>query len=226
MTSAARDDATHYLYTFPQAIAPDAGGSLSLQWPKGVKPFDTRPGPEPNGGLIQVMARPGALTSKECDRVVALGESVPAEPGAVVRGPADYRVSHIGWLVPGPETEWLYHRLAALFEEANRTYKVDIRGFVDALQYTRYGADQHFDWHLDLGPGSTSTRKLSLTIQLSDPEEYGDGNLEFVGRPIGPEARRRGTAVIFPSFIGHRVAPVTAGVRRSLVAWAYGPAYR
>ena len=226
MTSAARDDATHYLYTFPEAVGKDAHGALSLRWPKGTKPFDASPGPEPNAGLTFVTARPRALTAAECDRVRALGESVPPQAGAIVKGPSDYRVSHIGWLAPGPETEWLYHRMAALFAEANRSYRVEIRGLVDALQYTVYGAEQHFDWHLDLGPGSTSARKLSLTIQLSDPGDYTGGELEFVGRPVGPESRERGTAVIFPSFLGHRVSPVTGGIRRSLVAWAYGPAFR
>ncbi len=226
MTSAARDDATHYLYTFPEAAVPDERGALALRWPKGTKPFEPRPGPELNPGLSVVTARAAAFTDAECDRVVALGESVPPQAGAVEDGPSDYRVSHIGWIAPGPQTEWLYHRLAILFAEANRGYQLDIRGFVDALQYTLYGADQHFDWHLDLGPGSTSARKLSMSIQLSAPGDYTGGELEFVGRPLGPEARQRGTAVIFPSFLGHRVSPVTGGMRRSLVAWAYGPAFR
>lgn len=226
MTSAAPDDATHYLYAFPSKITEDAHGAIALRWPKDTKPFERMPGPEQNNGLTVVQARSGALTPKECDRVVALGESVETQAGSVERGPVDYRMSHIAWLAPGPATEWLYHRLAILFTEANRTYRLELRGFVDALQYTQYGPGQHFDWHLDLGPGSTSARKLSLSIQLSEPDDYGDGQLEFVGRPVGPEARQRGTAVIFPSYLGHRVSPVTSGTRRSLVAWAYGPAFR
>jgi PKHD-type hydroxylase len=226
MTSAAADNAAHYLYTFPTEVATGEDGALALRWPKNIKPFDLVPGPEQNGGLTVVQARPDALTPKECDRVVALGESAPSQTAGVERGPVEYRVSRIAWLVPGPETQWLYHRLAVLFAEANRTYRLDIRGFVDAVQYTLYGAGEHFEWHLDLGPGSTSSRKISLSIQLSDDDEYAGGQLEFVSREVGPEARQRGTAVIFPSYLGHRVSPVTSGVRRSLVAWAYGPAFR
>jgi len=226
MTSAAPDDATHYLYTFPSEVAKDERGALALRWPKHIKPFELAQGPELNTGLAVIQARPGALTPQECDRVVALGDAAPAQAGQVERGPVEYRVSRIAWLAPGAETEWLYHRMAILFAEANRNYRLDIRGLVDAMQYTLYGAGQHFDWHLDLGPGSTSARKLSLTIQLSEPDEYEGGELEFVGREIGPESRQRGTAVIFPSYFAHRVSPVTSGMRRSLVVWAYGPAFR
>lgn len=226
MTSAARDDATSYLYLFPSLVGVDKRGALSLQWPKGEGPFTSAPAPVPNGALATVQARPDALSAEECDRVIALGEAAHAEAGGVEDGPSHYRVSRIAWLAPNPDTEWLFHRLAALFAEVNRHYGLELVGFVDALQYTVYGEDQHFDWHLDLGPGSTSARKLSMSIQLSDPDEYEGGALEFVSMPLRAEASRRGTAIIFPSFLGHRVTPVTRGIRRSLVGWAYGPTFR
>ena len=226
MTSAARDDAKSYLYTFPSVVVTDERGALSMQWPKGQGPFAAMHAPAPNGALATVQARPGALSPQECDQVVALGETIPSQSGGVEDGPSDYRVSRITWLAPDPSTEWLFHRLAALFHEANRHYGFELVGFVDALQYTVYGAEEHFDWHLDLGPGSTSARKLSMSIQLSEPGEYDGGALEFVSMPPHGEAMRRGTAIIFPSFLGHRVTPVTRGVRRSLVAWAYGPTFR
>jgi len=226
MTSAAPDNASHYLYTFPSEVSADEHGAVALRWPVNAKPFERIPGPEQNTALAVVQARPDALTAEECDRVVALGESVPVQAGGVERGPGNYRMSHIAWLAPGPDTEWLYHRVAILFAEANRAYRFDIRGLVDAMQYTMYGAGQHFEWHLDLGPGSTSGRKLSMSIQLSEPDDYAGGQLEFVGRTVGPEARKRGTAVIFPAYLGHRVSPVDSGLRRSLVAWAYGPVFR
>lgn len=226
MTSAARDDAKSYLYTFPSVVGTDERGALSMQWPQGQGPFTTLAAPTPNGALATVQARPGALTQQECDRVVALGEAMGPESGDVEDGPSHYRVSRITWLAPGAETEWLFHRLAALFYEANRYYGLELAGFVDALQYTVYGAEEHFDWHLDLGPGSTSARKLSMSIQLSGPGDYDGGALEFISMPLHSEALRRGTAIVFPSFLAHRVTPVTRGVRRSLVAWAYGPTFR
>jgi len=94
------------------------------------------------------------------------------------------------------------------------------------LQYTVYGPEQHFDWHMDLGPGATSTRKLSMTIQLSGNDDYTGGALEFVNAPAMHEARAMGAATFFPSYLAHRVTPVETGTRRSLVAWACGPAFR
>lgn len=226
MTSAARDDATQYLYTFPSAVSVDAGGGISMQWPKGGGPFASATAPMPNAALATVQARQGALSREECDSVIALGEAAHEEAGGVEDGPSHYRVSRIAWLTPTPATEWLFHRLAALFYEVNRHYGLELAGFVDALQYTVYGADQHFDWHVDLGPGSTSARKLSMSVQLSDPDEYAGGALEFINVSTHPEAVRHGTAIIFPSYLAHRVTPVTRGVRRSLVAWAYGPTFR
>jgi PKHD-type hydroxylase len=72
-------------------------------------------------------------------------------------------------------------------------------------------------------------RKLSMTIQLSEPNEYEGGEFE-----IDPEfgvldqavIKQRGTVLVFPSFLRHRVAPVTSGIRRSLVCWAEGPKFR
>jgi PKHD-type hydroxylase len=168
----------------------------------------------------------GALSPGECAQVVAWGEGLPRNQGRVELGPDAYRVSHIAWIEPRPENHWLFHRLAVLFAQANRHYGLELTGFVEALQYTRYGQDQHFDWHLDLGLGQTSARKLSLSLQLSGPAEYAGGDLEFVSLSPGAEARNLGTAIFFPSFLAHRVSPVTRGVRRSLVAWGYGPAFR
>lgn len=226
MTSAARDDATQYLYMFPSAVGVGSGGEISLQWPKGEGPLAGAPAPLPNAALATVQARHGALSRAECDRIIALGESGQEEAGDVENGPGDYRVSRIAWLTPSSDAVWLFHRLAALFYEMNRHYGLDLVGFVDALQYTVYGADQHFDWHVDLGPGSTSARKLSMSIQLSDSSDYEGGALEFINVPTHPEAVQCGTAIVFPSFLAHRVTPVTRGVRRSLVAWAYGPTFR
>ncbi len=226
MTCAARDDATQYLYTFPTVVGSDPSGGVSLQWPKDRGPFASAPAPAPNAALATVQARQGALSREECDRIIALGEAAHDEAGGVERGPSHYRVSRIAWLTPNPATEWLFHRLAGLFHEVNRHYGIELVGFVDALQYTVYGEDQHFEWHIDLGPGSTSARKLSMSIQLSDPGEYEGGALEFINVATHPESVRHGTAIFFPSFLAHRVTPVTRGLRRSLVGWAYGPTFR
>lgn len=76
-------------------------------------------------------------------------------------------------------------------------------------------------------------RKLSVTISLSDPKEYDDGNLKFDLGPHRPdryhtceEIRPRGSIIVFPSHIQHQVTPVTRGTRYSLVAWNLGKPFR
>jgi PKHD-type hydroxylase len=134
-----------------------------------------------------------------------------------------YRVSHIAWPEPNSATAWNYHKVGARFARASRHYGFDLIGLADALQYTVYGLGQHFNWHMDLGPAITSTRKLSMTIQLSAPDEYTGVELQFLN---ASPVVAMGTAICFPSFMAHRVAPGVTGTRRSLVAWANGPAFR
>lgn len=98
------------------------------------------------------------------------------------------------------------------------------------MQVAWYGADSagHFDWHADIGDGPLARRrKLTIVAQLSDPADYDGGALELnpAGRPV--EAPRGfGDAVLFPSFVLHRVAPVTRGARYSLTLWAHGAPFR
>jgi PKHD-type hydroxylase len=72
-----------------------------------------------------------------------------------------------------------------------------------------------------------SCNQMSVTIQLSDPSDYEGGDMEFLcGPEIVTAAKPIGTAIVFPSYIMHRVTPVTRGLRRSVVAWVSGPPYR
>lgn len=215
-----------YLYLFPSAIGNDANGALTLQWPDAGGAFgQTRP-LATNDSLPTIQWHPGALSPDECRAVTEMGERLPRTDGRVELGPETYRVSHIAWVEPQPENHWLYHRLAVLFAQANRHFGFELTGFVDAIQYTVYGEEQHFDWHLDIGSDQTSARKLSMSIQLSDPGSYTGGELELISIGTGVESRQHGSATFFPSYLAHRVKPVTSGVRRSLIAWAYGPAFR
>lgn len=119
--------------------------------------------------------------------------------------------------------------------EANELWQFDLSGGLGTLSYIRYQEGGHFTWHVDAltyeTPGVSTAehpveRKLSVTVNLSDPDDYDGGELEFMdalGRQIKvPEARERGSVVVFPSTVGHRVTPVTRGERHVLVAWMFG----
>jgi len=124
--------------------------------------------------------------------------------------------------------QWIYSKLADLaIMTNNERYGFDLLGFHQELQLTRYGKGDFFDWHLDFGAGEISARKLSMTIQLSDSGEYEGGDLQFMlNKKVVNAPREKGTIIIFPSFIMHRVSEITSGVRQSIVGWVSGPPYR
>lgn len=169
----------------------------------------------------------------ELDAIVALGEGRPQEKAKVglEYGELEHvnRISRVCWLEEDDETAWLHQRIWSLVTAINNgTYSFDISGFSDKLQYAVYHSSErgHFDWHIDQGPKG-AYRKISLTLQLSHPSEYEGGDLVFnTGQKIEAAPRERGFLVAFPSYTQHRVMPVTAGVRRSLVIWVTGPKFR
>lgn len=138
------------------------------------------------------------------------------------------RKSSVMFIENTPENDWIYSRLASLaIQTNNERYWFDLLGFHQELQLTRYSKGDFFEWHLDFGAGGISARKLSMTIQLSDPDEYEGGDLQFmINDKIVTAPREKGTIIIFPSFIIHRVTPITRGTRQSIVGWVSGPPFR
>jgi len=216
------------VYRFP-TIRSGADGGAVLAWDDGQKAFDEMLELDTSPAVHMIRGARGAFTVEECRRIRELGEAQTRAGARVEGGDAwrTYRVGEIAWLPPQADTHWLYHRLAVLFNDVNRHYEFELLGLLDAPQYTVYGREQHFDWHIDIGPDAASLRKLSLSVQLSDGADYGGGELEFPLAGVTVEGQREiGPAIIFPSFLAHRVSPVTSGIRRSLVAWACGPTFR
>jgi len=171
------------------------------------------------------------LSDAVCDRIISLGESKESKPGTVmapssVQVDASVRDTEVTWLRPD-DCSWLYDIVWKAVSK--NIWDYDIRGFGDNLQYTVYRGDgNHFyDWHHDIGTESNH-RKISFTLALSNSDEYAGGDFGMQG-PEGPlpvPPLEKGAALMFPSFMRHRVAPVTEGVRRSLVAWIAGPKFR
>ncbi len=220
----------HLLYQFPNRIDILPSGATTLDW-GGRNPFDQESRLVTNPALAFPRVLPNAFTSEECQQVIALAESLNSQAATVEeRGDVssrDYRIGSIAWIEPDPPAQWLFHRLGVLFKSVNAaSYGFELAGFAEALQYTVYSPGQYFNWHADIGPGTTSLRKLSLTIQLSSSTDYEGGDLQFHGATDMPIARELGCATFFPAYLAHQVAPITSGRRRSLVAWAYGPAFR
>lgn len=172
-----------------------------------------------------------AFPPAELDAITALGDAALAETARLAAGARDsaVRVTQVAWLEPGGQTRPLYDKLAAIVQTLNsRNYRFDITG-LETLQYTVYHGEEggHYDWHMDYGPDNHRPRKLSLSLQLSDETCYDGCDLQFqTGPGSGDAPRRRGALIAFPSFVLHRVTPITRGTRKSLVIWATGPEFR
>lgn len=171
----------------------------------------------------------GAFTNDELDAIIAMGEQARLSKGRVGGGDATgIRDSYISWLFPNEITAWVFQRMAAIVQTRNAEhYGFDLDGFFQGFQFTKYVAPgQHYTWHTDRGPGH-GVRKLSVSLLLSDPNDYEGGDLQMrFGDSEVSAKRERGVATLFPSWTTHRVTPVTSGTRYSLVAWVSGPPFR
>lgn len=169
------------------------------------------------------------FTEQEIEQIIEVGESQSKIKATTVgedssQQESGYRVSDIAWLSNNPKTNWVFDRIADLAIKANsEMWNFDIWDFQDDLQYTTYyGNGGHYDWHADLGVG-ISNRKLSVVLQLSNPDEYEGGDLQMnTGGSIINVPREKGLICFFPSFVLHRVTPLSSGLRRSLVTWLCG----
>jgi PKHD-type hydroxylase len=186
----------------------------------------------------QPTGRTHFLTADECAAIIRAGEN---ELDLKVAKTEDHTVhehlrkSEISWFDPekAGQHAWLFDRIRNGINEVNaRWFGYNLIGF-EGIQFTKYSyrRDEHPDFyssHRDttLLPGGT-IRKLSFTVQLSDPDTYGGGDVVLYNTltDLITLSRALGSISFFPSYTIHEVMPLTHGVRYSLVGWAYGPAF-
>ena len=149
------------------------------------------------------------------------------------------RNSDIVWM----SDRWIYNEIHPYIHEANRQAGWNFNwDFSESCQFTKYKKGQYYGWHCDSwekpydvpeNPNSHGKiRKLSVTVTLSDPKDYKGGELEFDFRNMDPDKKSnvhkckeilpKGSLVVFPSFVWHRICPVKSGERNSLVIWNLG----
>ena len=154
------------------------------------------------------------------------------------------RNSDLVWM----DDAWIYKELQPYVHLANKKAGWNFNWErSESCQFTKYKLNQYYDWHCDSwdkpyekeGPDKGKIRKLSMTCQLTDGSEYEGGELEFDFRQYDPHMRDeskhlqkateilpKGSIIVFPSFVWHRVKPVTKGTRYSLVMWSTGYPYK
>lgn len=171
---------------------------------------------------------PNAFSRHECERLCAAFHELDARDGGLVAGRFDQKVrqSALVWLPEGDAFDWVAQRVTRLAADANReTFRYALDGFEEQLQLASYGPGHYYNWHIDRGRGAVAgRRKLTLSVQLTDPEKYVGGALELNadGHPFQVPVDQ-GAMVAFPAHTLHRVAPVVSGNRLSLVTWVHGP---
>lgn len=146
------------------------------------------------------------------------------------------RDSNIVWL----NDQWIYDTINPLLNIANKNAGWNFEfDWNESCQFTIYKKGQFYGWHEDgyVDPYNVPNdlnlhkkiRKLSLVMSLSDPNDYKGGELLF--KILGEdkniilkcdEIKLKGSVVVFPSFITHKVTPITSGTRYSLVNWSVG----
>ena len=193
-----------------------------------------------------------AIPERICDDIVRYGKEQKKETALTGDAGKDItkielkniqkkRKSDVVWM----DDRWIYKEIQPYIHQANASADWNFDwDWSESCQFTEYKKGQFYDWHCDTHPEpyinheNSNThgkqRKLSVTVSLTDPDEYEGGDLEFDFRntdegsqpSICDEIRKKGSVIVFPSFVWHRVKPVTKGTRHSLVCWNLGYPFR
>lgn len=181
-------------------------------------------------GLTMPTGGHGFFSREECNAILEISKQVPEHAAVTGDGLGTHnfsrRKSNLREVYPHDATNWIFQKLeAALLQLNAQQYGFDIKGFFEGAQIYEYPTGGHLDWHMDIAKGYMSNRKLSMSVQLTDGDEYDGGNLEFADFvEVGP--RGIGDLIVFPAFLRHRVSAITRGQRYSWVSWVHGPAFR
>jgi PKHD-type hydroxylase len=171
------------------------------------------------------------FTREECDNIIALANgdySQKAGVGTDQAGRVALEVRNVNKYIIEytKENEWIFDKIARAVATANAEYyKYEIMGITHGIELLHYeGTEQgHYDWHTDTGHGGSSTRKISVSVQLTDSDKYEGGNLEVnCNGQVQQGVKEKGSISLFPSYALHRVSPVTSGERWVLVIWIHG----
>jgi PKHD-type hydroxylase len=169
-----------------------------------------------------------AFSKEECQKIINIAKDKGLIKGTTRGDVKDIRDSDISWLNPTDNMEWVFLRVTDIVLNLNeRFFKFDLFGINEGFQFTNYKAPSgKYGKHVDRGTNHP-VRKLSISIQLTNPEEYKGGELYLYDGDKGTLMdKTQGTLIIFPSYVLHEVMPVTKGTRNSLVTWVTGKQFK
>ena len=180
------------------------------------------------------------FTAADIDRIIQECQSSELESSTASHNPNidnEVRVSNVNFHNRNHQNSWIFDQINFGIEDMNsKFFHFDLYGY-DYFQYSEYHGDKSgkYNFHMDIFTNEESyasplTRKLSLVLLLSEPGVDFEGG-EFQMN-VGSEDKletlqmKKGTLIAFPSFMIHRVTPVTKGIRRSIVIWVEGPKFK
>ena len=183
-----------------------------------------------------------AIPVKTCNKILKVGRKKMIKEATTWNGlDKTRRDCKVSWI----SDQWVYDILNPFINTANKEAGWNFQwDWNEASQFTIYEKGHYYGWHTDQGPNpirhkskniNGKTRKLSLTLQLTDKTKYEGGDFQFkciddvknnfVNIITIDDAKDIGTIIIFPSFIHHQVLPITKGKRESLVNWSIGKSF-
>jgi PKHD-type hydroxylase len=174
-----------------------------------------------------------AVPAEVCEKITATGDTCTLESGPLHDNATNerfyderIRMTSVGWL----QEPWILELAQGFADRANGAWGFELND-TDRMQYAVYRRHDFFEWHQDMlrvrhGP----IRKVSVVLQLSAPEHYRGGRLQFLDSEFGPFTPEafvpQGSVAVFSSLLKHRVTPIKDGERRSLTVWFKGPPFR
>ena len=176
------------------------------------------------------------FTPDQCRQIIEAGRRQPPQQAAVGLATKDgksgvdktARTTTISW-IPFKEMQPMYRDIDRFIQRANLNhFGFDDVRITEQAQFTEYPTGGFYGWHTDTDfnmAHEPPVRKISMTLLLNDPSEFEGGNLELMTSGKFAELKQ-GHAIIFASFLNHRVNPVKRGIRQSLVVWFGGKPFR
>jgi PKHD-type hydroxylase len=175
------------------------------------------------------------FTPDQCRQIIECGHRQKPQKAQVGMGrkpggglDTKKRITTISW-IPFKEMPEMYDQVNGFIQKANRNhFGFDDIQITENAQFTEYPEGGFYDWHMDSDVNMAHeppVRKISMTVLLSPENQFEGGDLELMA-PGKRVKMRQGHANVFASFLNHRVAPVTRGVRQSLVMWFGGTPFK
>ena len=166
---------------------------------------------------------PNVISKEDCKEIISFAKNKWESGKIHVEGDLEkIRNSDVVWYSEKKHFELVERLISDVCNDTRVQWKVQVDS-IETMQITRYKVGQYYDFHIDGNgfdrmPVNNKARKISTSIILND--NFKGGEFEFLG--LDKIEAKRGSAIVFPSWIPHRVKPVTKGIRYSLVAWVGG----